>query len=68
MMYSCAIWGDEENGVGGDLTVGPIPGDLETAQQRKIKVLLSKARLLPGDHLLEIGSGWGALAVQVTLF
>lgn len=32
MMYSCAIWDEEENDVRGDLTVGPIPGDLEAAQ------------------------------------
>ncbi|KAI0777608.1 cyclopropane-fatty-acyl-phospholipid synthase [Trametes elegans] len=63
MMYSCAIWGDEEGGVHGDLIRGPRPGDLEAAQQRKISLILSKARLRPGDRLLEIGSGWGAMAI-----
>ncbi|EMD41292.1 hypothetical protein CERSUDRAFT_78947 [Gelatoporia subvermispora B] len=64
MMYSCAIWGEEENGVRGDLTVGPTPGDLEAAQLRKIRHILKKARLRPGDHLLEIGSGWGGMSLE----
>ncbi|EMD32775.1 hypothetical protein CERSUDRAFT_108601 [Gelatoporia subvermispora B] len=64
MMYSCAIWGDEENGVRGDLTHGPTPGDLEAAQLRKIRHILKKARLRPGDRLLEIGSGWGAMSLE----
>ena len=65
MMYSCAIWGEEENGVRGDLTVGPTPGDLESAQTRKIHHILKKARVRPGDRLLEIGTGWGAMAIGV---
>ncbi|KAI0033834.1 cyclopropane-fatty-acyl-phospholipid synthase [Vararia minispora EC-137] len=44
MMYSCALWSDQENGVRGDLTVGPRPGDLEAAQHRKIHNILHKAR------------------------
>ncbi|TFK85296.1 S-adenosyl-L-methionine-dependent methyltransferase [Polyporus arcularius HHB13444] len=64
MMYSCPVfWSDEENGINGDLKFGPTPGDLEAAQQRKIQSILRKARLRPGDRLLEIGSGWGAMAV-----
>jgi cyclopropane-fatty-acyl-phospholipid synthase len=37
--------------------------DLETAQQQKFESLCQKLRLRPTDHLLEIGSGWGGLAV-----
>lgn len=66
MMYSCALWSDEEHGVRGDLTVGPTPGDLEAAQQRKIHHILHKARVRPGDRLLEIGTGWGAMAIAVS--
>ena len=66
-MYSCAIWGEGENGVRGDLAVGPTPGDLEAAQHRKIHTILTKARLRPGDRLLEIGSGWGAMAIEVSI-
>lgn len=65
MMYSAALWGEEENGPRGDLAVGPSADDLEIAQQRKIQDYLTKARLRTGDRLLEIGSGWGAMAIAV---
>jgi cyclopropane-fatty-acyl-phospholipid synthase len=35
---------------------------LEEAQTRKIRMLLDRLDLKPGDHLLEIGCGWGGLA------
>ncbi|KAL0954532.1 hypothetical protein HGRIS_003500 [Hohenbuehelia grisea] len=63
MMYSCALWSDDEGGVRGDLSTGPRSGDLEAAQLRKIKHILQKARLRSGDRLLEVGSGWGAMAI-----
>ena len=66
MMYSCAIWGEEENGVRGDLEVGPAPDDLESAQRRKIHDILTKARVRAGDRLLEIGTGWGGMAIEVS--
>ena len=65
-MYSCALWSDEEGGVRGDLTHGPTPNDLEAAQQRKIHHVLRTARLKPGDRVLEFGTGWGALAIEVS--
>jgi cyclopropane-fatty-acyl-phospholipid synthase len=65
-MYSCAIWGEEEGGPRGDLVSGPTQGDLEAAQRRKIQVILKKARIRPGQRLLEIGSGWGAMALEVS--
>lgn len=65
MCYSCAIWSDEENGVRGDLSVGPTEGDLEAAQRRKVHHILKKARVRAGDRLLEVGSGWGAMAIEV---
>jgi cyclopropane-fatty-acyl-phospholipid synthase len=64
MMYSCAMWSDEENGPNGDLTVGPKPGDLEAAQHRKVHHILKLARVRAGSRLLEIGSGWGAMSIQ----
>jgi cyclopropane-fatty-acyl-phospholipid synthase len=66
MMYSCALWSDAENGIRGDLTVGPTEGDLEAAQERKIHYVLKQARLRRGDRLLEIGSGWGAMSITVS--
>jgi cyclopropane-fatty-acyl-phospholipid synthase len=41
------------------------PGDdLGTAQLRKIDGVLDLARVRSGMHVLEIGSGWGALAIR----
>ncbi|MEZ5664361.1 MAG: cyclopropane-fatty-acyl-phospholipid synthase family protein [Burkholderiaceae bacterium] len=37
-------------------------GDLNLAQQAKMRRALSSAGVQPGQHLLEIGCGWGALA------
>ncbi|KAJ6468284.1 S-adenosyl-L-methionine-dependent methyltransferase [Mycena sanguinolenta] len=64
MMYSCPVWGEAEGGVRGDLEGHRRPRDLEDAQSRKIAYILKKAGLRPGDRLLEIGSGWGALAIE----
>ncbi len=38
--------------------------DLQKAQLRKIDGVLDFARVKPGDRVLEIGSGWGALAMR----
>ncbi|SDY10174.1 cyclopropane-fatty-acyl-phospholipid synthase [Modestobacter sp. DSM 44400] len=41
------------------------PGDdLVSAQERKIDGVLDMARVRAGDSVLEIGSGWGALAIR----
>src|SRR3978361_2442111 len=41
------------------------PGDdLAAAQLRKIDGVLDLARVRSGMHVLEIGSGWGALAIR----
>ena len=68
MMYSCALWDRDapEGGVRGDLECGPIPDDLEAAQLRKIHHVLKKARVKPGHRILEFGSGWGGLAIEVS--
>jgi len=51
MMYSCALFESP------DLT-------LEQAQIAKLERICQQLRLGPDDHLLEIGSGWGAMAVH----
>lgn len=51
MVYSCAYF---ENG----------DEDLDTAQLKKIDHILKKIRVRPGDKLLDIGCGWGALAIR----
>jgi cyclopropane-fatty-acyl-phospholipid synthase len=50
MTYSCALW------QGGDT--------LEQAQERKLRTICEKLRLRPGDHVLEIGCGWGSFALM----
>ncbi|KAL6306063.1 CFS1-like protein [Sparassis latifolia] len=64
MMYSCALWTDVTGGVRGDLDGTVKKFDLENAQLHKIHYLLKKARVRPGDRLLEFGSGWGAMAIE----
>ena len=51
MTYSSAIFAD------------PVASDepLEGAQERKIRLLLDRLDLKPGQKLLEIGCGWGGL-------
>ncbi len=36
---------------------------LEQAQQEKLRQICEKLQLTPADHLLEIGTGWGGLAI-----
>lgn len=49
--YSCAYFKTEDD-------------DLDTAQKRKIDIVLKKIRLRPGMTLLDIGCGWGALSLR----
>jgi cyclopropane-fatty-acyl-phospholipid synthase len=38
--------------------------DIDTAQNQKIEHICRKLRLSPGDHVLDIGCGWGGLLRQ----
>jgi len=49
LLYSCAYFESSSE-------------DLEVAQQRKVDYVCRKLRLSPGDRLLDLGCGWGALA------
>lgn len=51
MVYSCAYFADPA------LT-------LEQAQLAKIDLILTKVMLQPGQRLLDVGCGWGALAMR----
>jgi len=53
MMYSCAFYESEDD-------------SLETAQFQKLDRICRKLRLGPEDHVLEIGTGWGAFALHAT--
>ncbi|XP_012069888.1 uncharacterized protein LOC105632176 isoform X1 [Jatropha curcas] len=52
MTYSCAVFKTEDE-------------DLKAAQMRKISLLIEKARITKEHEILEIGCGWGALAIEV---
>jgi cyclopropane-fatty-acyl-phospholipid synthase len=38
--------------------------DLDQAQKDKLELICRKLRLTPGDHLLDIGCGWGSLILH----
>ena len=48
MVYSCAYFENEKQ-------------DLDTAQLAKLDYICRKLRLQPGERLLDVGCGWGAL-------
>ncbi|CAH2052924.1 unnamed protein product [Thlaspi arvense] len=52
MMYSAAIFKSNDE-------------DLKAAQMRKISLLIDKARVEKKHEVLEIGCGWGTLAIEV---
>jgi cyclopropane-fatty-acyl-phospholipid synthase len=43
----------------------PLVDTLAAAQQRKLEHIVSRARILPGHRVLEIGSGWGSLSLHI---
>ncbi|MGI9610936.1 MAG: class I SAM-dependent methyltransferase, partial [Acidimicrobiia bacterium] len=54
MVYSCAYFLDSGE-------------TLEQAQKRKLDVACRKVQLAPGQRLLDVGCGWGALAIHAAL-
>lgn len=51
MVYSCAYF-------------PPGVNDLDSAQAAKLDLICRKLRLRPGERLLDIGCGWGALVIH----
>lgn len=51
LAYSCAVFESPDQ-------------SLEAAQFAKFETICRKLRLGPGDHLLEIGTGWGGFALH----
>jgi cyclopropane-fatty-acyl-phospholipid synthase len=65
MTYSSAWFSSAADGIPLGAAGGPPgPGDLAAAQRRKIDRLLDEAGVKPGTRLLEIGTGWGELAIR----
>ncbi|MBB1269314.1 cyclopropane-fatty-acyl-phospholipid synthase family protein [Shewanella sp. SR44-3] len=50
MLYSCAIYSEQAQSLG-------------QAQQNKMRVICERLELTQGQHVLEIGTGWGGLAI-----
>ncbi|GKQ33706.1 class I SAM-dependent methyltransferase [Streptomyces sp. A012304] len=51
MVYSCAYWESPD-------------GTLEDAQHDKLELVCRKLALSPGRRLLDVGCGWGSMAIQ----
>ncbi|KAJ4722774.1 Cyclopropane-fatty-acyl-phospholipid synthase [Melia azedarach] len=51
MTYSCAVFKSEDE-------------DLKVAQMRKLSLLIEKARVSQEHEVLDIGCGWGSLAIE----
>ncbi len=51
MVYSCAVWASPDT-------------RLEAAQEAKLDLVCRKLGLTDGDRLLDVGCGWGSLAIH----
>jgi cyclopropane-fatty-acyl-phospholipid synthase len=60
MTYSCGLFAEDPEDAGGETE----PDSLARAQRRKIGAILDLAGVAAGTRLLEIGTGWGELALE----
>ncbi|WP_345064653.1 cyclopropane-fatty-acyl-phospholipid synthase family protein [Acidovorax lacteus] len=60
------LWLDDTMNYSSAWFEGALDGDLRTAQHAKVRRALRMAQVQPGDRVLEIGCGWGALAEMGT--
>jgi cyclopropane-fatty-acyl-phospholipid synthase len=51
MVYSCAVWASPDTG-------------LDAAQEAKLDLVCRKLGLAPGSRLLDVGCGWGSMAIH----
>ncbi|WP_340539323.1 cyclopropane-fatty-acyl-phospholipid synthase family protein [Nocardioides sp. GXZ039] len=58
LSYSSALFDD---------ATGWASQDLVSAQERKVDAILDLARVGPGSSVLEIGTGWGTLAIRAAM-
>jgi cyclopropane-fatty-acyl-phospholipid synthase len=58
-----ALWLDKSMTYSSALFEGDKNRSLEDAQQAKYTRILGKLSLQPGDHILDIGCGWGGFAI-----
>ena len=65
MTYSCAVFENLEELKSFKKDVSTT--ELEKAQERKYALVARAAGIKPGDHVLEIGCGWGGFAVFAAL-
>jgi cyclopropane-fatty-acyl-phospholipid synthase len=69
MQYSCGYWPGDWVGVDEATTKlhldGNDVGDLDAAQYAKLNYLIAKLQIQDGMRILDIGCGWGGLALEI---